>query len=575
MGCAHRQTQRLTTGRRARDPAVSPDGRRVAFSMNEHSTACSRSMEIAPDAPGESCGRRSLRQVVSAGVVARRHAHRVLRVAHRRLPRHPDRRARDGQDDEVTHDRAVDMSPAWSRDGKHAVLRQRPHRHHEHLRVRPRRRARPGRSPTCSAARCTREPSPDGKRLAFEHAVPAGGYDLYEMPIDRATWLPARDFFDDKPRAGEDPRRRIAGSAAARRIARSRRWRRRRGRSQLDARDAHGDDPDRRLRRGRAARLLARASALDLDTATRTSARRTSTPAGGRRSASPARARSSQRGGWRDRRRQQDVSPRRTGAATLSLGIPFESRPSSHWTLSFDYDTDWYRLVDGADRRRCSIRTMRVAARPATELRPDRRRARASRTRACAAWTFGARPQHGFDASVVAALDHPALGAHVSQRHAELRAPTATSGCGARRRCSRCASSVRCAPATACAAGGFALGGVPAQDVAQSIVNSTRTSSIGYLRGYGPRAVAGNQYHLLNLEYRQELWHDRARHSDVADLLPPHAPRGAVGYRHGVRHRRSMPIDEPALVARRGARGSTRSSATSSRERSRSVTRTA
>ena len=27
----------------------------------------------------------------------------------------------------------------------------------------------------------------------------------------------------------------------------------------------------------------------------------------------------------------------------------------------------------------------------------------------------------------------------------------------------------------------------------------------GYLRGYPARTVAGNQYHLLNLEYRQEL----------------------------------------------------------------------
>src|SRR3569623_2889894 len=54
--------------------------------------------------------------------------------------------------------------------------------------------------------------------------------------------------------------------------------------------------------------------------------------------------------------------------------------------------------------------------------------------------------------------------------------------------------------------GGFGLGGVGAQDVVQSIVNSTRTSSVGYLHGYPSRSIAGNQYHLLNLEYRQELW---------------------------------------------------------------------
>ncbi|HSD87333.1 MAG TPA: hypothetical protein VLB44_07450, partial [Kofleriaceae bacterium] len=55
--------------------------------------------------------------------------------------------------------------------------------------------------------------------------------------------------------------------------------------------------------------------------------------------------------------------------------------------------------------------------------------------------------------------------------------------------------------------GGFGLGGVPAQDIVQSIVNSTRSSSSGYLRGYPSRTVAGNQYHLLNVEYRQALWY--------------------------------------------------------------------
>jgi hypothetical protein len=54
--------------------------------------------------------------------------------------------------------------------------------------------------------------------------------------------------------------------------------------------------------------------------------------------------------------------------------------------------------------------------------------------------------------------------------------------------------------------GTFSLGGVPAQDVARSIVDSTRSSSIGYLRGYPARTVSGNQYHMLNVEYRQELF---------------------------------------------------------------------
>jgi hypothetical protein len=54
--------------------------------------------------------------------------------------------------------------------------------------------------------------------------------------------------------------------------------------------------------------------------------------------------------------------------------------------------------------------------------------------------------------------------------------------------------------------GGFVLGGVPPQDIAMSIVNNQRSGASGYLRGYPIRTLVGNQYHLLNLEYRQELW---------------------------------------------------------------------
>jgi hypothetical protein len=53
---------------------------------------------------------------------------------------------------------------------------------------------------------------------------------------------------------------------------------------------------------------------------------------------------------------------------------------------------------------------------------------------------------------------------------------------------------------------GFSLGGVPDQDIVQALINSTRAGVTGFLRGYAPRTVAGNQFHLLNTEYRQELF---------------------------------------------------------------------
>jgi hypothetical protein len=51
----------------------------------------------------------------------------------------------------------------------------------------------------------------------------------------------------------------------------------------------------------------------------------------------------------------------------------------------------------------------------------------------------------------------------------------------------------------------FALGGVPEQDIAQSIIDSTRYGSTGFLRGYEQRSIAGNIFHLANVEYRHQL----------------------------------------------------------------------
>ena len=44
---------RLSVGRRARDPAASPDGRRVAFSMNEHAESVIAIADAAPGAPAQ------------------------------------------------------------------------------------------------------------------------------------------------------------------------------------------------------------------------------------------------------------------------------------------------------------------------------------------------------------------------------------------------------------------------------------------------------------------------------------------------------------------------------------------
>jgi hypothetical protein len=54
--------------------------------------------------------------------------------------------------------------------------------------------------------------------------------------------------------------------------------------------------------------------------------------------------------------------------------------------------------------------------------------------------------------------------------------------------------------------GGFSLGGVPSQDVVQSIIDSSRYGFTGFLHGYPSRSLLGNQLHVANVEYRQELF---------------------------------------------------------------------
>jgi hypothetical protein len=209
------------------------------------------------------------------------------------------------------------------------------------------------------------------------------------------------------------------------------------------------------------------------------------------------------RGGWRidgvnRRYREEDWS------GTLSVGIPFESRPNASWTLSFDYDVDWYRLVQAPSMSATPDPNQRVPMMPPTDYAQAGIATRMAFS-TVRGLTFGLGSQSGFDGSVAIRLDHPALGAtyrnvtvsYAADRYQKLwgRTPVLSM---------RLVGAIR--QGDLLRLGGFGLGGVPAQDVVSSIVNSTRVGATGYLRGYPVRTVAGNQYHLLNLEYRQELW---------------------------------------------------------------------
>jgi hypothetical protein len=188
-------------------------------------------------------------------------------------------------------------------------------------------------------------------------------------------------------------------------------------------------------------------------------------------------------------------------SGTVSLAVPFESRPGVSWTFSADYDIDWFRLV------KPPVFTLdpnqRVPVKPPTDYTQAGVGTRVAYSQVRST-TFGYGAQEGWDAAVSLRLDHPAFGA-------SYRNVTVSYALDAYQRLWGVSPTLAVRLVGALRAGdlvrpgGFGLGGVPPQDVVMSIVNSTRSSVSGYLRGYKSRVIAGNQYNLLNLEYRQEL----------------------------------------------------------------------
>jgi hypothetical protein len=491
---------RLTTGRRARDPAISPDGRRVALSWNEHSESVIAVQALAPDAPAQVVWRGQrydqayqpawspdgTRIAFSAWRAGGLRDILVVELA-------------SGRVDEITRDRAIDMAPAWTRDGRYLLFDS----------------DRTGISNIYAYDTTDRSmwqvtnvlggafgaaPSPDGTRLAYQAAVSQGGYDVYEVPLDRRTWLVAREFVDAKP-----PPVVIRDQEATVSAPRPYRALETLAPQSWTGTFNYGSTTTASLATGGsdAAGLHSYALSLASDSDQKpVNVGAAYSYNGLRPQLRIAGARTiGLRGGFQIDGHNATYTEE-DWSGTLSLGIPFESRPGTSWSLSFDYDLDWFRDV-GAPAFTLDPNQHPVV-RPITDYAQAGLSSRVAYS-SVKSTTFGYGAIAGWDGAVSLRLDHPALGAR-------YRNVTVSYGFDAYQRlwgdspvlAVRLVGAVRAGDLVR--PGGFGLGGVPAQDIAMSIVNSTRTSATGYLRGYPVRALAGNQYHLMNLEYRQELW---------------------------------------------------------------------
>ncbi|MEO8699299.1 MAG: hypothetical protein ABI867_04620, partial [Kofleriaceae bacterium] len=494
---------RLTTGRRARDPTVSPDGRRVAFSMNDRSESVLAVMAAVPDAPASVVWRGAPYDQVYqpawspdgtriAFSAWRKDGWRDIVVVE----------LASGATVDVTSDRAVDMSPSWSRDGRYLYFDS-DRSSIANIYAYELATGALWQVTNVLGGAFRPAPSPDGKRLAYESAVPAGGYDLYEVMVDPTTWIAARDFVDDKP----DPVQ-IRDDEAV--VSAPRRYR------PLETLAPQSYElqlaltaviPTATLVTGGADAVGLHSYQLSLGTNLDNGDLNIGAVygyGGFRPGLRFAAARTiSDRGGFKvdgvpATYRQEDWS------GTVSASVPFESRPGTSWSMSFDYDVDYFRKVgDPVVLPEEPDPNMRVPVRPITDYMQAGVGVRAGYS-SIHGVTYGIGPQYGWDVSLGLRLDHPALGATYSNVTVNYATNTFRKLWGKTPILSaRLAGSWRAGDLVR--PGSFGLGGVPPQDVVRSIIESTRAGVLGYLRGYPNRTVFGNQFHLLNVEYRQEL----------------------------------------------------------------------
>jgi Tol biopolymer transport system component len=495
------QIVRLSTGKRARDPAVSPDGRRVAYSMNQRSESVIAVQDLVPDAPVSVVWRGA--RFEQAYQPAWSPDGTRIAFSAWRTDGYRDILIVDvatGKVEEVTHDRAIDMEPAWTTDGK-TLYFDSDRTGITNIYAYDVEAKQLWQVTNVLGGAFMAHPSPDNTRLAFSALVPAGGYDLYEMPVDRTQWQPARDYVDDKP-----PPIHVEDDAF--KVSKPRPYRALETLSPQSwtlTLDAANQNATIQTGGGDAAGLHGYSLAVGLDYGHGdTDVGASYFYSGWRPGFHVAGARTLlERGGWRidgvsKRFKEEDWS------GTIGMSVPLESRPESHWSASLDYDVDWYRLVTPPIGASMPDPNQRVPSIPATNYLQAGVAARVAFS-SVHSWIYSLGPTTGFDASLSLRYDDPAIGAtyhnvtfsYAFDRYVRLWGKTPVLAIRAQGAL-RAGDLVR--------GGSFALGGLPAQDVVQSIVNSTRTASTGYLHGYAARTVVGNQYHLLNLEYRQELW---------------------------------------------------------------------
>jgi Tol biopolymer transport system component len=203
---ASRREVRLTKGLRARDPHLSPNGTKLLFVMNKMGTTrlamldlakgTTRPVEEKDITPLTTWGTEQYETPCFSPDGSR------IAVGLWQPGGYRDIRLLDPSGsvlDDITHDRAIDVGPAWSRDGKYLFFSS-DRSGIFNIYAYELETKKLFQVTNVLGGAFSPSTSPDGKTLAFA-SYGSRGYDVHTMTLDQTTWKPAESYTDRYPSA--------------------------------------------------------------------------------------------------------------------------------------------------------------------------------------------------------------------------------------------------------------------------------------------------------------------------------------------------------------------------------------